>query len=139
MSYKEESFFKEMLINEYIYFASKIKNSTFNENEQTYVAVWTDADTAKQYLNDNEINYDKLIQLDLDRFVAYDLDELFDETDKVMIDTTNDNTGKLVNIYDVTRELMSELDKIRVKEFVRDVAKYDHVYGLTNKNEKTLF
>lgn len=25
MSYKEESFFKEMLINEYIYFASKIK------------------------------------------------------------------------------------------------------------------
>ena len=31
MSYKEESFFKEMLINEYIYFASKIKNSTFNE------------------------------------------------------------------------------------------------------------
>ena len=109
------------------------------KNEQTYVAVWTDADTAKQYLNDNEINYDKLIQLDLDRFVAYDLDELFDETDKVMIDTTNDNTGKLVNIYDVTRELMSELDKIRVKEFVRDVAKYDHVYGLTNKNEKTLF
>lgn len=25
-----------------------------------------------------------------------------------------------------------------LKEFVKDVAKYDEVYGLTNKNEKTL-
>lgn len=137
MSYKEESFFKEMLINEYIYFASKNKKIVrLMKNEQSYVAVWTDTDTAKQYLDENDINYDKVIQLDLDRFVAYDLEELFDETDKVMINTTNNNEGELVNIYDVTRELMSELDKIRVKEFVRDVAKYDHVYGLTNKNEK---
>ena len=31
MSYKEEPFFKEMLINEHLYFLLKIKNSTFNE------------------------------------------------------------------------------------------------------------
>ena len=76
------------------------------------------------------------MKIDLDRFVAYDLDELFDETDKVLIDITNEQSGKLVNIYEISRELMSELDKIRIKEFVKDVAKYDHVYGLTNKSEK---
>ena len=44
-----------------------------------------------------------------------------------------------LSISMMSLELMSELDKIRVKEFVRDVAKYDHVYGLTNKNEKFYF
>ncbi|MEJ7351232.1 DUF2750 domain-containing protein, partial [Staphylococcus epidermidis] len=78
-----------------------------------------------------DISYDKIVKIDLDRFVAYDLDELFDETDKVLIDITNEQSGKLVNIYEISRELMSELDKIRIKEFVKDVAKYDHVYGLT--------
>ncbi len=31
---------------------------------------------------------------------------------------------------------MTELDKIRIKEFVQDVAKYDEVYGLTKKGSK---
>ncbi len=31
---------------------------------------------------------------------------------------------------------MTELDKIRIKEFVQDVAKYDEVYGLTEKGSK---
>ncbi|ATH62141.1 DUF2750 domain-containing protein [Staphylococcus pasteuri] len=137
MSYKEEPFFKEMLINEHLYFASKNKKIVrLTKNEQLYVTVWTDDETAKQYLNDNDISYDKIVKIDLDRFVAYDLDELFDETDKVLIDITNEQSGKLVNIYEISRELMSELDKIRIKEFVKDVAKYDHVYGLTNKSEK---
>ena len=33
----------------------------------------------------------------------------------------------------MTDELMSELDDIRMREFIKDVAKYDEVYGLTNK------
>ena len=34
---------------------------------------------------------------------------------------------------------MTELDKIRIKEFVQDVAKYDEVYGLTKKEVSSLF
>lgn len=35
----------------------------------------------------------------------------------------------------MTDELMSELDKIRIKEFVKDVAKEDQVFGLSKHDE----
>ena len=48
----------------------------------------------------------------------------------------NGEEGNIVDIVKMTDELMSELDDIRMREFIKDVAKYDEVYGLTNKGEK---
>lgn len=49
---------------------------------------------------------------------------------------TSHKDGERVRIVAASNELMSDLDSIRLKEFVKDVAKEDAVFGLTNKNEK---
>lgn len=51
------------------------------------------------------------------------MDDLFDEDDQVIINQTSQETGQIVKVVKMTDELMSELDKIRIKEFVKDVAK----------------
>lgn len=137
MSYKYEAFFKDILINEYIYFASKNKKLVrLNQKEQSYIAMWTDEAMAESYLSQHSIDYDKVVRADIDRFVTYELDDLFDEGDEILVNVNNEENGQLVDVIKMTDELMSELDDIRIKEFVKDVAKYDEVYGLTNKNEK---
>ena len=68
--------------------------------------------------------------MDVDRFATYELDELFDEQDHIIMNQTMEEEGHLLNVVAVTQEVMTELDKIRIKEFVQDVAKYDEVYGL---------
>ena len=101
MSYKYEAFFKDILINEYIYFASKNKKLIRIQHENLpYIAMWTDENVAESYLLHHSIDYDKINRADIDRFVTY------------------------------------EMDDIRMREFIKDVAKYDEVYGLTNKGEK---
>ena len=137
MSYKYEAFFKDILINEYIYFASKNKKLVrLNQKEQSYIAMWTDEAMAESYLSQHSIDYDKVVRADIDRFVTYELDDLFDEGDEILVNVNNEEDGQLVDVIKMTDELMSELDDIRIKEFVKDVAKYDEVYGLTNKDEK---
>lgn len=74
--------------------------------------------------------------MDVDRFATYELDELFDEQDHIIMNQTMEEEGHLLNVVAVTQEVMTELDKIRIKEFVQDVAKYDEVYGLTKKGSK---
>lgn len=100
--------------------------------------MWTDEAMAESYLSQHSIDYDKVVRADIDRFVTYELDDLFDEGDEILVNVNNEENGQLVDVIKMTDELMSELDDIRIKEFVKDVAKYDEVYGLTNKNEKTL-
>lgn len=137
MSYKYEAFFKDILINEYIYFASKNKKLVrLNQKEQSYIAMWTDEAMAESYLSQHSVDYDKVVRADIDRFVTYELDDLFDEGDEILVNVNNEEDGQLVDVIQMTDELMSELDDIRIKEFVKDVAKYDEVYGLTNKDEK---
>ena len=137
MSYKYEAFFKDILINEYIYFASKKKKLVrLNQKEQSYIAMWTDEAMAESYLSQHSVDYDKVVRADIDRFVTYELDDLFDEGDEILVNVNNEEDGQLVDVIQMTDELMSELDDIRIKEFVKDVAKYDEVYGLTNKDEK---
>ncbi|MFW3569474.1 DUF2750 domain-containing protein [Staphylococcus caprae] len=137
MSYKHEAFFKDILINEYIYFASKNKKLVrLNQNNQSYIAMWTDESVAESYLSQNSVESDKIVRADIDRFVTYEMDDLFDNGDEILVNITEEEQGHLVDVVKMTDELMSELDEIRMKEFVKDVAKYDEVYGLTNKGEK---
>lgn len=95
--------------------------------------MWTDEAMAESYLSQHSIDYDKVVRADIDRFVTYELDDLFDEGDEILVNVNNEENGQLVDVIKMTDELMSELDDIRIKEFVKDVAKYDEVYGLTNK------
>ena len=137
MSYKESSFFQDILINEVFYVGTKSKHLIRQEiSEQNVVCAWTDKATAESYLNKEQIEYDKVKTVDIDRFVTYEIDGIFDEDDEVLMNPTSHKDGERVRIVAASNELMSDLDSIRLKEFVKDVAKEDAVFGLTNKNEK---
>lgn len=137
MSYKESSFFKEILINEVFYVATKAKELIRQEiDENKVVCIWTDKETAEAYLKKQKIDYDKIKKIDIDRFVTYEIDNVFDANEQVLMNPTSEKDGELIPIAEVTDELMSDLDNIRLKEFVKDVAKEDAVFGLTNKSVK---
>lgn len=137
MSYKAYPFFREILINECIYFASKNKKLVrLNYKSEAYVGVWTEESVAVSFLTSRDIPFDKVVKMNVDRFATYELDELFDEQDHIIMNQTMEEEGHLLNVVAVTQEVMTELDKIRIKEFVQDVAKYDEVYGLTKKGSK---
>lgn len=137
MSYKTYSFFRDILINEYIYFASKNKKLVrLNYKSKDYIGVWTDENMAESFLTSRDIPFDKVVKMDVDRFATYELDDLFDEQDHIVMNQTIEEESHLLNVVSVTQEIMTELDKIRLKEFVQDVAKYDEVYGLTKKGSK---
>ncbi|KAA2278261.1 DUF2750 domain-containing protein [Staphylococcus haemolyticus] len=136
MSYKNEAYFKDVLINEVFYVANKNKKLVrLNSNNQDYVGVWTQEGQAEDYLKHASIDYDRVLKIDIDTFVTYELDDLFDEDDQVIINQTSQETGQIVKVVKMTDELMSELDKIRIKEFVKDVAKEDQVFGLSKHGE----
>ncbi|PTL00204.1 DUF2750 domain-containing protein [Staphylococcus haemolyticus] len=136
MSYKNEAYFKDVLINEVFYVANNNKKLVrLNSNNQDYVGVWTQEGQAEDYLKHASIDYDRVLKIDIDTFVTYELDDLFDEDDQVIINQTSQETGQIVKVVKMTDELMSELDKIRIKEFVKDVAKEDQVFGLSKHGE----
>jgi len=136
LSYKNEAYFKDVLINEVFYVANKNKKLVrLNSNNQDYVGVWTQEGQAEDYLKHASIDYDRVLKIDIDTFVTYELDDLFDEDDQVIINQTSQETGQIVKVVKMTDELMSELDKIRIKEFVKDVAKEDQVFGLSKHGE----
>ncbi|OAO06626.1 DUF2750 domain-containing protein, partial [Staphylococcus cohnii] len=104
--------------------------------EKDVICVWTQKETAETFLNKHDTDYDKLKKIDIDRFVTYEMDDMFAQGEEVLMNASSQTDGDLVNIIDFTNELMSDLDEIRLKEFIIDVAKEDAVFGLTNKNEK---
>ncbi|MGW7781448.1 DUF2750 domain-containing protein [Staphylococcus xylosus] len=137
MSYKESSFFNEILINEVFYVATEAKELIRQEiDENKVVCTWTDKETAEAYLKKQKIDYDKIKKIDIDRFVTYEIDNVFDDNEQVLMNPTSEKDGELIPIAEATDELMSDLDNIRLKEFVKDVAKEDAVFGLTNKSVK---
>ncbi|UDI77803.1 DUF2750 domain-containing protein [Staphylococcus taiwanensis] len=136
MPYKEESYFKDVLINEVFYVANKNKKLVRLDSEgRSLVGVWTQNGQAEDYLKNASISYDKVLKIDIDSFVTYELDDLFDEDDQVMINQSTENPGQIVNVVAMTDELMSQLDKIRIKEFVKDVTSENQVFGLSHENE----
>ncbi|RIM28533.1 DUF2750 domain-containing protein [Staphylococcus cohnii] len=126
-----------MLVNEYFYIATKSKQLIRHEIlGKDVICVWTQKETAETFLNKHDTDYDKLKKIDIDRFVTYEMDDMFEQGEEVLMNASSQTDGDLVNIIDFTNELMSDLDEIRLKEFIIDVAKEDAVFGLTNKNEK---
>ncbi|MGO3050880.1 DUF2750 domain-containing protein [Staphylococcus casei] len=137
MSYKESSFYQDILVNEVFYVATKSKHLIKHEIlGKDLVCVWTDKAKAKSFLDKHEIEYSHIKELDVDRFVTYEMEKVFDEGEEILMNPVTHTDGDLIDIYKVADEMMSDLDHIRLKEFVKDVAKDDAVFGLTNKNEK---
>lgn len=137
MSYKASSFFQDILVNEYFYIATKSKQLIRHEIlGKDVICVWTQKETAETFLNKHDTDYDKIKKIDIDRFVTYEMDDMFAEGEEVLMNASSQTDGDLVNIIDFTNELMSDLDEIRLKEFVIDVAEEDAVFGLSNKDAK---
>ncbi|MDU0463300.1 DUF2750 domain-containing protein [Staphylococcus ureilyticus] len=137
MSYKASSFFQDILVNEYFYIATKSKQLIRHEIlGKDVICVWTQKETAETFLNKHDTDYDKIKKIDIDRFVTYEMDDVFAEGEEVLMNASSQTDGDLVNIIDFTNELMSDLDEIRLKEFVIDIAEEDAVFGLTNKDAK---
>ena len=81
--------------------------------------MWTDESVAESYLSQNSVEFDKIVRADIDRFVTYEMDDLFDNGDEILVNITEEEQGHLVDVVKMTDELMSELDEIRMKEFVK--------------------
>ena len=91
--------FKDVLINEVFYVANKNKKLVrLNSNNQDYVGVWTQEGQAEDYLKHASIDYDRVLKIDIDTFVTYELDDLFDEDDQVIINQTSQETGQIVKV-----------------------------------------
>ena len=75
--------------------------------------------TSQRVFKSSDIQFDRLLNIDIDTFVTYDMDELFDESDKILINTSSKERGTYCQVVDMMNELMSELDKIRLKEFAK--------------------
>ncbi|MCG7339986.1 DUF2750 domain-containing protein [Staphylococcus sp. ACRSN] len=137
MSYKESSFYEDILVNECFYVATKSKElvryEVLGENR---VCLWTDKTLAQPFLDSKNIEFDKVKKIDVDRFVTYELDNIFTEGDQVLVNSSSKSDGELVDVIKVSDEVMSDLDSIRLKEFAKDVAKDDAVFGLTSKDSK---
>lgn len=137
MSYKSYEFYQDILVTEKIYLATKeskiVRQDILGKN---VIAIWTRKDTAEQYLSKVNAEFDELKTLDIDKFVTYEMDRIFDEHEEVIINPTSNNDGELVEIATCTDELMTDLDNIRIKEFNSTIAKTDSVYGLSSQNPK---
>ncbi|WP_145455344.1 DUF2750 domain-containing protein [Staphylococcus pettenkoferi] len=137
MSYRNYSFYEDILVNEIFFIATHdkklVKHEVLGKN---VVCMWTQKKDAEAFLKKEDINYDKIHQMDIDRFVTYELDEVFDKGGEILINPTGPSEGELVDVVAVTNELMSDLDNIRLKEFVKVVAKEDAVYGLSQKGQQ---
>ena len=77
---------------------TKKKLVRLNSNNQDYVGVWTQEGQAEDYLKHASIDYDRVLKIDIDTFVTYELDDLFDEDDQVIINQTSQETGQIVKV-----------------------------------------
>ncbi|MCD8787243.1 DUF2750 domain-containing protein [Staphylococcus gallinarum] len=137
MSYKENSFYQDILVSECFYVATEAKQLVSYEIlGESRVCLWSDKSLAQPFLDAKDIAFDKVKKIDVDRFVTYELDDIFNEGDQVLVNPTSKSDGDLVDVVKVSDELMSDLDSIRLKEFAKDVAKEDAVFGLSEKGAK---
>lgn len=137
MSYKENSFYQDILVSECFYVATEAKELVSYEIlGESRVCLWSDKSLAQPFLDAKDIAFDKVKKIDVDRFVTYELDDIFNEGDQVLVNPTSKSDGDLVDVVKVSDELMSDLDSIRLKEFAKDVAKEDAVFGLSEKGAK---
>ncbi|MBY7665009.1 MULTISPECIES: DUF2750 domain-containing protein [Staphylococcus] len=137
MSYKNERFYKDILTNEQFFIAVKDKKIVKHlHNGKQLFCFWTRESLAKAYLENLNVEFDKIKAMDIDRFTTYELDDMFDEEDEAVVNVTIDAEGHEIKILSAFNDIMTDIDRLRIREFVEDVSKTDTVYGLTRKGTK---
>ncbi|ALN77015.1 DUF2750 domain-containing protein [Staphylococcus agnetis] len=137
MSYKNERFYKDILTNEQFFIAVKDKKIVKHlHNGKQLFCFWTRESLAKAYLENLNVEFDKIKAMDIDRFTTYELDDMFDEEDEAVVNVTIDAEGHEIKILSAFNDIMTDIDRLRIREFVEDISKTDTVYGLTRKGTK---
>ncbi|KFE40716.1 DUF2750 domain-containing protein [Staphylococcus agnetis] len=137
MSYKNERFYKDILTNEQFFIAVKDKKIVKHlHNGKQLFCFWTRESLAKAYLENLNVEFDKIKAMDIDRFTTYELDDMFDEEDEAVVNVTIDAEGHEIKILSAFNDIMTDIDRLRIREFVEDVSKTDTVYGLTRQGTK---
>lgn len=136
MAIQDMSMFKQILAKEKFYVVL-IDRKILRDEATDIRLIWSKKEFAESYLEENNITlYDKIMDLDLDRFVTYEMDDILDEGDKFIIDKYENNKGIELEAISFIEEIMSELDDIRIEEFAEDICNETYVYGLTVKGQK---
>ncbi|WP_323704193.1 DUF2750 domain-containing protein [Mammaliicoccus sp. Dog046] len=136
MAIQDMSMFKQILAREKFY-VILIDRKILRDQENDIRLIWSKEAHAQSYLEESNITqFDKIMELDLDRFVTYEMDEILDEGDQFIVDRFESNKGIEVEAIPFIEEIMSELDDIRIEEFAEDICKEKYVYGLTVKGQK---
>nr|WP_263315046.1 DUF2750 domain-containing protein [Mammaliicoccus sp. Marseille-Q6498] len=136
MPVQDMSMFKQILTKEKFYVVL-INRRILRDDNKDIRLIWSKQEYAESFIKDYNITeYDKVMELDLDRFVTYEMDDILDEGDKFIVDRYEDNKGIEVEAISFIEEIMSELDDIRIEEFAEDICKEEYVYGLTVKGQK---
>ncbi|UEX90664.1 DUF2750 domain-containing protein [Staphylococcus ratti] len=137
MSYKNERFYKDILTNEQFFIAVKDKKIVkHSHNGKQLFCFWTREAFAKEYLENLNVEFDKIKVMDIDRFTTYELDDMFDDEDEAVVNVTMDAEGHEIRILSAFNDIMTDMDRLRIREFVEDVSNSDTVYGLTQKGTK---
>ncbi len=136
MAIQDMSMFKQILAKEKFYVVLIDRKILRDENTDNRL-IWSKKEFAESYLKEfNITQYDKIMELDLDRFVTYEMDDILDEEDKFIIEKYENNKGIELEAISFIEEIMSELDDIRIDEFAEDICYESYVYGLTVKGQK---
>ncbi len=136
MAIQDMSMFKQILTKEKFYVVLTDKRILRDADTNTRL-IWSKQEYAEKYLKETNITtYEKVMELDLDRFVTYEMDDILDEGDRFIVDRYEEFSGTEVEAIRFIEQIMSELDDIRIEEFAEDICNEDYVYGLTVKGQK---
>lgn len=136
MAIQDMSMFKQILTKEKFYVVLTDKRILRDVDTNTRL-IWSKQEYAEKYLKETNITtYEKVMELDLDRFVTYEMDDILDEGDRFIVDRYEEFSGTEVEAIRFIEQIMSELDDIRIEEFAEDICNEDYVYGLTVKGQK---
>ncbi|MDQ7142331.1 DUF2750 domain-containing protein [Mammaliicoccus lentus] len=136
MAIQDMSMFKQILTKEKFYVVLADKRILRDADTNTRL-IWSKQEYAEKYLKETNITtYEKVMELDLDRFVTYEMDDILDEGDRFIVDRYEEFSGTEVEAIRFIEQIMSELDDIRIEEFAEDICNEDYVYGLTVKGQK---
>lgn len=136
MAIQDMSMFKQILTKEKFYVVLTDKR-ILRDADKNIRLIWSKQEYAEKYLKEANIEtYEKVMELDLDRFVTYEMDDILDEDDRFIVDRYEEFSGTEVEAIRFIEQIMSELDDIRIEEFAEDICNEDYVYGLTVKGQK---
>src|SRR5699024_7608099 len=69
--------------------------------------IWSKQEYAEKYLKETNITtYEKVMELDLDRFVTYEMDDILDEGDRFIVDRYEEFSGTEVEAIRFIEQIM---------------------------------